>query len=176
MVIIAGWSGNILHDYHKCLHWEEGSGRIYQAANPPFPSPYSQQFLLNWALTTERCSLRQLQQIYTYLLAEPDEDRVAVVTTSALIIALPSSPRASEDLQGSHKASGWKLGHPGILSNILLTWPFIPFALIQYTWKNIYEMKIPGYFFSKKVKMLHLGVNISKCCYTTKALHKIFWW
>lgn len=50
VVIIAGWSGSILHDYHKCVRWEEGSGRIYQAANPHFPSLCSQRFLQNPAM------------------------------------------------------------------------------------------------------------------------------
>lgn len=111
VVFIAGWSGSALHDYHKCLHWEEGSGRIYQAANPLFPSPYSQWFLLSWPLAAERCSPRWLQQIYTPVPAEPDQGRVAVVTTLASTITLPGSPWASEELQVSYKASGWKLGH-----------------------------------------------------------------
>lgn len=65
---------------------------------------------------------RQLQQIRAP--AEPDQGRVAVVTMSESTITLPGSPWASEKLQGSHKASGWKLAHLGILSNIFKAWPF----------------------------------------------------
>lgn len=136
-----------------------------------FPPPIPSDSCWTELRTTERC-LRQLQQIYTRLLAEPDQDRAAVGTTSALIIALPELARTSK---GPTKPLAESWGNL-VSFLIFLHAAFYPPCFDSGHFENIYEMKIPSYSSQKNVKMLHLSVNISKRCYTTKTLLKTFWW
>lgn len=158
MVIIAGWSGSILHDYHKCLHWEEGSGRICQAANPRFPCLCSQQFLLNKAPYKRWSSLGH---------------------------CLACSPRAAEHLQGrSWVFSFWcyllnfLAESQGILvsSYMSLNTAFYPLCFDSgHFKKSSMKWKIPNYFSLETPEFFILASTfLSAVCYSSKTLLKIF--
>lgn len=153
--------------------WEDLPSSKSSVSLPLFPVIPAEQSSI------QKCTPWWLHQIYSLLLAEPGQDG------AALGIALLSSPRAAEHLQGrswvfrfwcylsNNLAERW-----GILvsSYMSLNTPFYPlcFDSGHFKKKNVLWNENSKLFLLRNIRMLHLSINISKCCYTSKTCLKIF--